>query len=94
MDHEKMEELAQSTIFPWRIREDSYMSHSIYMRKTYGKSIFVLHIDLSLYMHLLTRHMQGFSQRKDILPSRFYGLHEAIVDVHSLRGDGEEIFHG
>ena len=38
--------------------------------------------------------MQGFAQRKDILPSRFGGLHKAIMDDHSLGGYGEEISHG
>ena len=94
MDHEEMEELAQSTLFPLRMRGDSSMSHSIYMSKTYGKSIVDLHSDLSICMHLLTIYMQGFAQRKDIIPSRFDGLHEAIMDDHSLRGYGEEIFHG
>ena len=70
------------------------MRHSIYMRKIYGESIVDLHNDFSIYMHLLTIYVQGFAQRKDILPSRFDGLHEAIMDDHSLRGDGEEISHG
>ena len=54
MDREKMEEFAQSTLFPLRMRGDSSMSHSIYMRKTYGGRIVDLHDDFSIYMHLLT----------------------------------------
>ena len=94
MDHEEMEELAQSTLFPLRMREDSSMSHSIYMSKTYGKSIDDLHSDFSVYMHLLTIYVQGFSQRRNTLPSIFYGLHKAIMDDQSLRGYGEEISCG
>ena len=94
MDHEKMEELAQSTLFPLRMRGDSSMSHSIYMRKTYGKSIVDLHRNFSICMYLLTIYVQGFAQRRIVLPSRFYGLHKAIMDDHSLRGNGEEIYYG
>ena len=70
------------------------MSHSIYMSKTYGKSIVDLHSNLSISMHLLTIYVQGFAQRRNILPSRFDGLHKAIMADHSLRGEGEEISHG
>ena len=94
MDHEKMEEYAQSNLFPLRMRGDSSMSHSIYMIKTYGKSIIDLHSDLSIYMHLLTIYVQGFSQRRDILPSRFDGIHKAIMNDHSLIEYGEDISYG
>ena len=94
MDHEEMEELAQPTLFPLRMRGNSVMSHSIYMRKTYGRSIVDLHSDLSIYMHLLTIYVQGFYQRRIILPSRFDGLHKAIMDDHSLSGYVENISHG
>ena len=94
MDHENMEEFAQSTLFPLRMRGDSSMSHSIYMSKTYGKSIVDLHSNLSICMHLLTIYVKGFAQRRIIIPSRFDGLHKAIMDDHSLRGCGEDIYHG
>ena len=94
IDHEEMEELSQSTIFILRMREDSSMSHSTYMRKKYGKSISGLHDDFSIYMHLLTIYVQGFSQRMIIIPSRFDGLHKAIMDDHSLSEYGEEISYG
>ena len=70
------------------------MSHSIDMRKKYGESIVDLHDDLSIYMNLLTIYEQGFAQRRIILPSRFDGLHEAIMDDHSLSEYGEEIYCG
>ena len=70
------------------------MIHSIYMSKTYGKSIVGLHSDFSVYMHLLTIYVQGFAQRGDILPSRFDGLHKAIMDDHSLSEYGEDISCG
>ena len=69
------------------------MSHSIYMRKTYGESIDEFHSELSICMHLLTIHVQGFAQRRNIIPSRFDGLHKAIIDDHSLRGYREGIFY-
>ena len=91
MDHVKMEELAQPTLFPLRRRGDSSMGHSIYMIKTYGKSIFYFHSNLSICMHLLTIYVQGFAQRRNVLPSRFCGLHKVIMDDHSLRGYGDDI---
>ena len=54
MDHMEMEELAQPTRFPLRMRGDSSMSHSICMNKTYGKSLVDFHSNLSIYVHILT----------------------------------------
>ena len=76
------------------MREDSSMSQSIYMRKTYGKSIVDSHGNLSICMHLLTIYVQGFAKRRNLLPSRFCGLHKAIMDDHSLIRYREKISHG
>ena len=43
IDHIEMEELAQPPLFTLRMREDSSMSHSICMSRTYGKGDDCLH---------------------------------------------------
>ena len=44
--HDSLGELAKPTLFSFRMRGDSSMSHSICMSKTYGKGIICLHDDL------------------------------------------------
>ena len=66
------------------------MSHSICMRKTYGKDIVWLHNDL--YVRSLTICVQDIAEGGIIFPSRLHGLLEAISsfgDGHSLEGLGE-----
>ena len=74
------------------------MSHSIFMSREYGKGIHCcLHDYLyNVYMYPLTIHVQEDAPRRCILFSRPHGLDEAIsmIDGHSLRGLGEEIYYG
>ena len=92
--HKSLEELAQPPLFSLRIRGDSSMSHSICMRRVYGKGIHCcLHDYLkNVYMHPLTIHVQDDSPRRSIIFSRPHGLDEAIsmIDGHPPGGLGED----
>ena len=44
--HNSLEELAQPPLFSLRLRGDSILSHSICIRKTYGKGIVYFHDDI------------------------------------------------
>ena len=87
---------SQPPLFSLRMRGDSFLGHSICMRKTYGKGIFYLNNDLyNVYMHPLTIHVQDVAPMRSILSSRLHGLLEAMssIDDHSLGGLGEEMYY-
>ena len=72
------------------------MSHSICMRKTYGKGIVCFHNDLyDVYMHPLTIHVSDVAPRRSILFSILHGLLEAMSSIgdYSLGGLGEEMYY-
>ena len=92
--HNSLEELGQPPLCSLRMRGDSFLSHSICMRKTYVGGIVYLHDDL--YIHPLTIFVQDVAPRRSILISRPHALLEAISTMgdQSLGALGEEMYFG
>ena len=95
--HNYLGELSQPPLSSLGVRVDLSMSHSICMRKAYGKDHVWLHNDLyNEYVNCLTIYVQAIAPRRNIIPSRLHGLLEAISSIddgHSLGGLGEMIYY-
>ena len=95
--YNSLKELSQPPLSSLGMRGDISMSHSISVRKVYGKGhAFVHNYLINDYFHSFTIHVQAITLNGIIIPYKLHGQLGAINSVehgHSLGGYREMTYH-